>query len=114
MLCSVLRRWANPARTDANSRSGVTSGPTAGVGRRVISTSVDITFGRGRNTVGGTSPTSRAVAQYAIFTLSAPYAFDPGVAATNRSPTSRCTITKKRWISGTPSSRSATIGVATL
>ena len=55
----------------------------------------------------------RAVAQYATFTLTAPYASDPA-AAHSRSATSRCTITSIRSICGTKSSRSQTSGVATL
>ncbi len=76
-------------------------------------TSADSTLGFGRNTVGGTRPTISARAQYATFTETAPYASSPAFAA-SRSPTSRCTITNMRWICGTPSSRSATSGVATL
>ena len=86
---------------------------SAGVARRTISTSADSTFGRGTNTLAGTRPTMRAVAQYATFTLTAPYAAVRG-AAHRRSATSRCTITSIRSICGTPSSRSATSGVATL
>ena len=49
----------------------------------------------------------------ATFTDTAPYAFEPGVAA-SRSPTSRCTITRKRSIAGASSSARTTTGVATL
>jgi hypothetical protein len=65
------------------------------------------------NTDAGTSPTIFAVAQYAIFTLTAPYAGVRAV-ATNRSATSFCTITSKCSTAGALSSRSATSGVATL
>ena len=56
-----------------------------------------LTFGLGRNTVAGTVPTTSAVAQYATFTDTAPYASSPGPGA-RRSPTSRCTITSIRSI----------------
>src|SRR5437762_10528079 len=76
-------------------------------------TNADSTFGAGTNTVGGTRPTTEATAQYATLTDTAPYASDRTGAA-SRSPTSLCTITSIREICGTPSSRSATSGVATL
>ena len=56
---SILRRWPNPARTRANSRSG--SASVAGAGRRSIETRAESTLGRGRKTSGPTLPTSRAV-----------------------------------------------------
>ena len=37
-----------------------------------MATSADSTFGRGRNTVAGTLPTTAAVAHDATFTLTAP------------------------------------------
>src|SRR5215210_6764330 len=78
-----------------------------------MSASADSTFGRGTNTLAGTIPATRAVAQYATFTVTAPYAGVRGTAQ-NRSATSRCTITSIREIAGTPSSRSHTSGVAML
>jgi hypothetical protein len=69
-----LRRWANPARTTSKRRAaGTSDGATAGPsGRRTIDTNAESTFGWGTNTVGGTFPTTRAVAQYATFTDTAP------------------------------------------
>ena len=82
-----------------------------GVGRpaascRTISTSADSTFGRGTNTDAGTCPTIRAVAQYATFTLTAPYGRRARARRRTARPTSRCTITSIRSIAGTSSSRS--------
>ncbi len=67
---SILRRWPKAVRTRWNRGCGATS--TAGVGRRRISARADSTFGRGTNTLAGTSPAMRAVAQYDTFTVTAP------------------------------------------
>ena len=108
---SVFRRCPKPARTRRKSSSGGTDGGPAGTGRRRMATSAESTFGRGRNTDGGTRPTIAASAQYATLTLTAPYALVPGPAA-SRSPTSACTMTSMRSTKGSSSSRSATIDVA--
>src|SRR5581483_8288622 len=92
---SILRRWPNPARTSAKSRTG--SASVAGFGRRTIRTRTDSTFGGGRNTFGPTRATTSASAQYATLTEGMPYAALAGRAA-SRSPASRCTITKSRSI----------------
>ena len=48
-------------------------GDVDGGGRpRRMSANADSTLGRGTNTLAGTVPTMRAVAQYATFTLTAP------------------------------------------
>src|SRR4029078_13167652 len=86
---------------------------TPATGRRRMSANADSTLGRGTKTLAGTVPTIRAVAQYATFTLTAPYASVPACAH-NRSATSRCTITSIRCTAGTSSRRSHTNGVATL
>ena len=57
---SILRRWPNPARTSANSRSG--SAPTAGRGRRRrCAPAPTPPAAAGRNTSGPTRPTTAAV-----------------------------------------------------
>src|SRR5581483_4891256 len=58
---SVLRRWANPARASPNRASGEGTS-TGGAARRSKRTTAESTFGRGTNTVGGTVPTTAAVA----------------------------------------------------
>ena len=105
---SILRRCPKAVRTSANSASR----STAGGSRRSIRTSADSTLGRGTNTVAGTCPTMRAVAQYATFTLTAPYACcrAGGEALADLALHHH----EHRSIGGTSSSRSHTSGVATL
>src|ERR671910_1596269 len=106
----VLRRSANPASITRNSATGSTS--TRG-GRRSIRTRTESTFGVGQNTPAETRRTISASARYAIRSVTGPYWSSPGE-ATNRSPTSRWTITRNRAIAGTPSTRSTTSGTDTL
>ncbi len=111
---SILRRWAKPARTSSKSRAaGTAAGSTATVARRSIRTSTDSTAGRGTNTDAGTRPTTRAVAWYATFTDTAPYALSSGPAA-SRSPTSRWTMTSIDCTLGASSRARSTTGTATL
>ena len=81
--------------------------------RRSMRTNTDSTAGRGTNTEAGTRPTTFAVAWYATFTDTAPYALSPGPAA-SRSPTSRCTMTSIDTHIGASSRARSTTGTATL
>src|SRR5439155_18119435 len=103
-----LRLCAKQASTTCFTRRKSCGSPV-----RRKATSAESTFGRGRNTVGGTGWKPVRSATSCTRTDTAPYALVEGEAK-RRSATSRCTITVQSSIPGRRSRLSAINGVATL
>src|SRR4029077_18717446 len=93
---SVLRRWANAARTRLRV-AGSAPGP---VRRRAMT--AEPTRGRGRKTEGSTERSVFVSQASCTSTLGAPYSRRPG-SALRRSAISRCTITVQRCTEGSSS-----------
>ena len=102
---------AEAFKAEVESKTSSRVAVVSGSSRRVSMTSPESTFGAGQNTVRPIAPARRTSAYQAAFTEGTPYVLEPG-AATSRSATSACTMTRPVRSDGRCSSSRSSTGTA--